>query len=167
MLTLSNKASEFLTALYEKEYEKLYHFALLRLKDHHRSEEIVQDTFLAAHIKGDLFKTHENPAGWLMDTLKNKLKHELRAKQRVTNLLIKMSGQAENVTYMPSFEGNDIEAKLAEDERRLLHIVYIEGYSTKEAAKSLGMSYPACRKKLQRLRERLKDENNQYVFSIF
>ncbi len=53
--------------------DALFRFAILRLKDEHLAEDLIQDTFLAA-LKGiERFKTGSSPRPWLMGILKHKI----------------------------------------------------------------------------------------------
>ena len=63
----------FIEAIYFEYYKKLVIYARAFLKDQEKAQEIVQDVYHEAVLHVDVVMTHENPGGWLMKTLKNKL----------------------------------------------------------------------------------------------
>lgn len=70
------KQSELLEQLYREHFAILSKYARKMMPGDARAEELVQDTFNTACEKGEeFFKTHPKPEGWLMDTLKNKIRN--------------------------------------------------------------------------------------------
>ena len=69
-------------ALYLAHVEKLLRYAQGQIQNREMAEELVQDTFHEAYLKFDRLRCHENPGGWLMQTLKNKLANYQRARRR-------------------------------------------------------------------------------------
>ncbi len=53
--------------------DALYRFALLRVKDRHVAEDLVQETFLSALQAADRFKGNSSPRTWLIGILKHKI----------------------------------------------------------------------------------------------
>ena len=68
----------FLEELYREFFPKLWRYALTALRDPERAREVVQDTFHEAVRRIDVVMVHENPRGWLMETLKKKIKRAER-----------------------------------------------------------------------------------------
>ena len=60
-------------ALYLAHVQKLLCYAQSQIQRREIAEELVQDTFHEAYLQFDRLRCHENPGGWLMQTLKNKL----------------------------------------------------------------------------------------------
>ena len=50
-----------------------------------------------------------------------------------------------------------VSRRLTEEEYRLIRMVYYEGASTEEAALTLGVTAAACRKRIQRIRDKLRE----------
>lgn len=71
----------FFTRLYQDNFWKLRRCAQVHLNPE-QAEEVVQDTFHAALEKIDLMTAHQNPGGWLMETLKNKIRNCQRTNHR-------------------------------------------------------------------------------------
>ena len=68
--------NELVERLYRLHFKKLFIYANAVLRDPEQAKDVVQDTFHEALRRIDVFAKHENPGGWLMNTLKNKLKEK-------------------------------------------------------------------------------------------
>lgn len=73
--------NELVERLYRLHFKKLFIYANAVLRDPEQAKDVVQDTFHEALRRIDVFATHENPGGWLMNTLKNKLKENERTRR--------------------------------------------------------------------------------------
>ena len=82
----------FFNQLYQENFWKLRRYALTCLNEN-QAEEIVQDTFFEATKKIDILIAHENPGGWLMDTLKNKIRNCQRRNQKELMLLVSLDSE--------------------------------------------------------------------------
>ena len=67
------------------------------------AEELVQDTFHDAWSKFGELINHENIGGWLMQTLKNKMRNYARAKRREANLLVDHGDRSEDIAAPDDF----------------------------------------------------------------
>ncbi len=74
--------NELVERLYRLHFKKLFIYANAVLRDPEQAKDVVQDTFHEALRRIDVFSKHENPGGWLMNTLKNKLKENERTRRR-------------------------------------------------------------------------------------
>ncbi len=143
--------------LYAEHFELLYHYAYTVLHDRPSAENLVNDTFLDAIKKAELLLTHENPTGWLMQALKFHIRHYLTAQAKQPTIL-----PLDSVQEPPSQESElkDAEESLSEEDRRFYELYYKHGLSHKELSKRFGISVSASQKRLERIREKLK----QYLF---
>lgn len=64
----------------------LYRFALLRLRDHQKAEEVVQDTLVAALQAHERFNGGASTRTWLIGILKHKIMDQFRHEARETQL---------------------------------------------------------------------------------
>lgn len=67
----------------------LFRYALPRLRDHHATEEVLQETFLAALKSVDTFRGDSSPRTWLVGLLRRKIADHYRKRYR--------EGQAESL----------------------------------------------------------------------
>ena len=72
----------FIENLHRKCFKKLTIYAASKLRDSDRAQDVVQDAFHEALVHIDDIMTHENPGGWLMKTVKNKILESERAHRR-------------------------------------------------------------------------------------
>ena len=81
---------EMLEQLYYANYKKLLLYALSASQSQVSAPELVQDTFHEAVLHIDTLMTHANPGGWLMQTLKYKMKENDKARQRDAKYLLSL-----------------------------------------------------------------------------
>lgn len=157
---------EFLEELFTQNYTGLVELAYGKLKGQYsginasskmeRAEEIAQDVFLTAYQNMASLRSSSNPTGWLFNTMRNKLRHELRSRQVVVEYY--------SNEFLDSFEYRDpedlSESRLAQvltaEELEMARQVYLDGRSTGEVAELHGLTPAACRKKLSRIRKKLE-----------
>ena len=78
--------NELVERLYRLHFKKLFIYANAVLRDPEQAKDVVQDTFHEALRRIDVFAKHENPGGWLMNTLKNKLKENDRTRGEISSV---------------------------------------------------------------------------------
>lgn len=154
----------------EKYYQEMFYqlsaYAQSALNDRSLAEEAVQDTFRIACAKADSFLSSPNPKGWLLNTLKNVIHNTIRSRAYLSNLVVFSMDFDENmVSEEPDAPDIDIlYSDLADNEDyRLLKKIALDKCTMLEAAKELGISVEACKKRVQRAKKKLKkhfEENN-------
>ena len=151
----------FFDALYLEMYDMLLIYAERALDNQHAlAEEAVQDTFRICWMKMDEVVVSENPKGWLLETLKNVIRNIRRSQARYANLLLVL-----NKTFPaadPAAEdeiGLDLAYGDLKDnpDYQLLKEFVLEHRSIKELAREREITVDACKKRIQRAKERLKE----------
>lgn len=155
---MTKEQSKRIEALYLEMFRRLYGVALAALNDPHLAEEAVQDTFRIACAKPDSLLSSQNPQGWLMNTLKNVMM-KIRSRRAYDKAyVIPLLSDHENLIGKADGENNGILSLVDEDDRRILTLTALEGRTMNDAAKILGISLEACKKRAQRARRRLKEK---------
>lgn len=157
----------FFNQLYQETFWKLRRYALTYLSES-QAEEIVQDTFFEATQKIDILMTHENAGGWLMNTLKNKIKNLQRKNQKELMLLVSLESQdilqiadpksADDIVEQKetfSHTSQKIKDSLSPDEIHLLKRIVFDNASHKEVSEELEISVWTSQKRLERIRVKL------------
>lgn len=157
----------FFNQLYQENFWKLRRYALTCLNEN-QAEEIVQDTFLEATKKIDILVAHENPGGWLMDTLKNKIRNCQRKNQKELMLLVSLDPETILQIAAPRstediVEQNEslsatsqiIKDSLSPDDLHILKRIIFDNASHKEVSDELQISVWASQKRLERIRVKL------------
>lgn len=158
---------KFIEQLYYDYFAKLMIYASASLKDQSRSQDVVQDTFHEAVRRIDALMAHPNPGGWLMVTLKNKIREDERAHRRYMRHFLSLNTDllTEPGTQDPHPQLDQKEAPLLEqieqaltpEEYLLLKRLTIDRASHLEVAKEFNISVYASQKRLERIRKKLYD----------
>lgn len=140
-----------------------------------QAEEVVQAAFHEAVEKIDIFVSHENPDGWLMVTLKNKINNCRRKNQ--SDLLRLVSLDSETAQQIAIAENTEeaveqeeslvsiqkaIQSVLSKEEQYLLKRLIFEHASHKEVASELGITVWSSQKRLERIRNKLRKNFPEY-----
>jgi RNA polymerase sigma-70 factor (ECF subfamily) len=155
---MSRVENEFLERLVHEMHNILLSYAGIRVADYDSAYDVVQETYLAAQKNIDKLMLSENPKGWLIETLKNKVLHEKRAKARFYMLTQKMAMDGAQMTSAGDIYDSDMIDLLNKDEYYVLRKAFVEGFSIKEIADLLGITYETCKKRIQAAKRKLAQE---------
>jgi RNA polymerase sigma-70 factor (ECF subfamily) len=157
---LGTAENEFLTRMFDEMYSFLLNLAQVRMHDEQGAHDAVQETFLAAVNNIDKLMRSENPRGWLVNALKYKVMHEMRAKTRFIMLCQEMAMASNRAPPADIYDayGQNLAETLAKEEYEVLRLVYIDGYKAREAAALLGITHDACKKRIQTAKRKLAQE---------
>lgn len=156
---ISGKQGQYIERLYKEMYDSLCSYAYGILKNTHLSEEAVQETFQIACSKPTALMSSENPKGWLMNTLKNVVRNMLRKRAALEKYIAE--AESANIDLIASpVPGSNVDLMysdmVTEAEFQLLKWVAIDQYTMLEAAKVLGITVEACKKRVQRAEKKLR-----------
>lgn len=158
-VALNPEQESWMEQLYGEVYSSLLIYAQCALKDDPLAEEAVQDAFRIACSSIEELMRSANPAGWLMNALKNVIQNVRRRRARLNKLVV-TAFSVEQVTVPPQTGGVELalacEQALGEDEYKLLKMVAIDHHTMLEAANEFGISVETCRKRLLRVKKKLK-----------
>lgn len=143
--------------MYREMFKKMCIFAKKQLGDSSLAEEAVQETFRIACEKEPRVLMSENPRGWMMATLKYTISNMKREREYLGKMLQQLHLQEaaletpeENVDILYS----DLVCKADFD---MLKMIVLEKYTIKDAAEYYGISVNACKKRISRIKQRLKN----------
>ena len=147
--------------LYRQMYCFLFEYARSSLPNDALAEEAVQDTFHIACQKPEALCGSPNSKGWLVKTLKYVISNTLRSRATASRILkeyfssqlneISASGDLEKIEILYGDVANS-------DDFLLLKEMTLDGLSHLEMAKKRGISVDACRKRMQRAKENLRNK---------
>jgi len=145
--------------LYMEMFEKLRIYARCSLNSEALAEEAVQETFRIACQKPDELCNNPNPRGWLVITLKNTIRN-IKSNQASTRRIAEryLMTQIKEISFSEDrIALNFLYANLADTEEfQLLKEFAIDGLSHEEMARSRGITVNACKKRVQRAKEKLQ-----------
>lgn len=147
----------------------MWRFALVLSRNGDLAQELVQATALRALEKQALYSPGTRLDRWLMSMMINVWRNDLRARRvRVgagvvdaENVLV-LDGAAQIETNIFASQVLNAVAQLPEAQRETVLLVYLEGWSYREAADALGIPVGTVMSRLAAAREKLaslKDES--------
>lgn len=136
--------------------DMLFRLCVAMLGNRTDAEDALSGTMLRYWTKGQRFDSEEHRKAWLLRVASNICKDMCRFRKR--NAYVNLDD-----LYDLCVEESDVSImgevmRLPMKQRVVIHLYYIEGYSTKEIAEILSISPAAVRKRLQYGREQLKLE---------
>lgn len=146
--------------LYIDMYPKLLRYASNALGDPHLAEEAVQDTFRIACVKSEQLMASQNRQGWLTNTLKYVIRNTRRSQAKFNSLFKIITTEAQ--ISLEKVEDNVDLAMycttvLGKEDFWLVKQIIIEKRTMLDASNEIGISVNACKKRIQRAKEKLKD----------
>lgn len=158
-MALSEFELRLIEQLYRAHYQRLYLYAKALLQDEHLAEEAVQDTFHIACGRVEELQHSEDPAGWLMVAEKNVIRNMERSRSSLYSVM-KRDIPYENAALGAKSDEISVDVLyggiLPEEDFRLLKRIALDGWTYLEAAEELSISVEACRKRVQRSKEKLR-----------
>ena len=150
-----------IATLYLELFDHLKAYAKVSLGSAASAEEAVQETFRIACQRPDVLCGSSNPEGWLHVTLKNTIRNMLKnreiAKRIVEQYLVT---QVKEIAISEDQINLHIlyEDVADTEEFKLLSELAIEKKSHKEMADARGITVEACKKRVQRAKEKLQEK---------
>lgn len=145
--------------LYLELFDRMMAYARSSLQSESQAEEAVQETFRIACMKPEELCTSQNPRGWLLNTLKFTIQNKKRCNDNASRLLTdyiasqsRETAVSEDKVRLEVLYGNIADL----DEFKLLQEMAVDGKSQLEMAQDRGISLDACKKRVQRAKEKLR-----------
>ena len=156
---MDTEQSKLIESLYLEMFDKLMIYARASLEDKALAEEAVQETFHTACQKPEKLCSSPNPQGWLVITLRNTIRNMKSSRATAVRIVEKyLLTQLKEVSFSEDrVQLNVLYKNVADTEEfKLLLEMAIEGKSHVEMAKSRGITVSACKKRVQRAKEKLQ-----------
>lgn len=152
--------------VYNRYYKPLYNTALRIVKDSHWAEDVMQEAFLKAFTKLDMFKGEVTFGAWLKKIVVNHSidqykKQNRNAMDAIDNVLYKVEDDNHKEEAVIDFQQVKAQQALAaiqslkESYRVVLTLLYIEGYDNDEITEILGITPGNCRTTISRAKDAL------------
>lgn len=141
-------------ALIDLTQNSLYKFCLLMSNNREVAEDLCQETYIKALQSITKLQNPKTFVGWLYQIARNLfVDHTRSAAYRKNSALEEADEVAVGSDMEAILNVQRILAQFAPEERFLLLLIEIEGYSYQEAGNLAGLSEDAVRSKLHRLRQ--------------
>jgi len=150
--------------VWEEFHAPLQQFIRRRVSDEDTAEDVLQDVFLKIHQRMDALKDVRKLEGWVYQITRNAIIDSYRSRRPTTPL------DAEEVLDLPEeLPDDDIVSELLpcvramvkslpEVDRQALVLTEYRGLSQRELAERLGLSFSGAKSRVQRAREKLKQQ---------
>ena len=143
--------------IYRRNAPKLFKIANYTLRNRSVSEEIVHDVFTVLLARRADVERYENPDGFLIEVLRNRIGNELQKAYRKREEPLEEKHESIAATEPDKERVADILPDwLTEDERKILIWRVEEDIGFREIARRLGCSEHACHGRMYRLKEKFK-----------
>ena len=152
---MNKEQSNFISALHNKYAPSMVQLTYRRIGDAELAKDLVQETFLIACCKSNIIFSHNNPAGWLFNTLKNLTMREMqKAYHSEAFLDYDVVDETEKLNLSMDLY---IPKGLTDSERELILMRVNEDMSFEEISNIKGISDVACRKQVSRAFQKCKN----------
>ncbi|GAB1819106.1 RNA polymerase sigma factor [Herbidospora sp. RD11066] len=151
----SSPEAPIIEELYREYWPLVCGFLLRRTRDPHLAEDLAQETFIKA-TRALLGWRGENPAAWLLAIARNVLVDHARRTRRELPLP-DPEELAVPALDLAALDVRQALEKVDERHRRLLTLVYLEGFSLVEVAAMTGRTTPAVKTAIWRARAAFAD----------
>lgn len=159
-MALTEEESHYVEDLYIQCFQSMFIFARKLTSSASMAEEAVQCTFAVACERLEKVRESDNPPGYLVAILRNIVKNMNRARSRLNGTMVNLMSlegfadtQAIDHVIDPEIFFNDL---MTHEEFEMLKRVALDGYTIGQTAEEFGISLEACKKRIQRLKERIK-----------
>lgn len=149
--------------LYSLVYKELYRIALVNLKNQHDASDVVSDTVLEAYSSIKKLRDEKAFKAWIIKILtvkiKNKQKEYIKTRDYRTDLEDLENSVEQKEAAEINYSGLEIMEefrRLNEEERLILSLSVVSGYTSEEIAKATGLSANTVRSKAARAKIKLK-----------
>lgn len=149
--------------LYSLVYKELYRIALVNLKNQHDASDVVSDTVLEAYSSIKKLRDEKAFKAWIIKILtvkiKNKQKEYIKIRDYQTDLDDLENSVEQKTAGEINYGGLEIMEefrRLNEEERLILSLSVVSGYTSEEIAKATGLSANTVRSKAARAKIKLR-----------
>ena len=150
--------------LWQEFHTPLQQFIRRHVSDEHTAEDVLQDVFLRIHQHMDTLKDVRKLEGWIYQITRNAIIDSYR-RSRPTSTL----EAAEALDLPQELPDDDVVSELLpcvramvrslpDRDRQALVLTEYQGLTQKELAERLGLSFSGAKSRVQRAREKLKQQ---------
>lgn len=154
--------------LFERYKKGIFNLCLRMLGKYEEAEDITQDIFVKVYENLNSFKGESSFKTWLYRIGTTTCIDSLRKRKSFWNYLSKMTKMNEQkIENIPEYGEKEWVQKilktLPENQRLMLILRYVQGFSSKETAEILNCSEGSLKVKLFRARENFKKQSEKYL----
>lgn len=151
---------------------KLYRFAFNMLRNELDAEDVIQELLIKVWQRKDQFDLIENKEAWCMTVTRNLSIDKIRARKQSSQDISEYHFIQDHGAT-PDILAEDRESlkmvmevlnALPENQKQIIHLRDVEGYSYKEISELIGLSEDQVKVNLFRARQRLKEKLKNFKY---
>ena len=152
--------TDALGRLYEITSEAVYGYALSLTKNAHDAEDVMQETFVRAHLASGQYRSQGKPTAWLLRIARNLALMKLREGQN--SVTMSPEDWMEAFADRPDFTSEDamtltqLMDALTDEEREIVSLHALTGFRHREIAEMMDLALPTVLSKYHRALKKLK-----------
>lgn len=147
--------TEAFARLYSEVYRDLYHIAFYSLRNSHDACDAVSDTVMDAFCSIGRLRDEKAFKSWIMRILSAKIKRKQREYFNTPADIEEAFMESGDFDYL-SFEVKEALENLGNEERLLLSMSVLGGYTSKEISEICAMKASTVRSKLAKIKKQLR-----------
>lgn len=156
------KKQEEIAKAYTEYSNRVRRFIQSGIREEKAVEDILQDVFMEALRKYDVFSRHPKQIGWLYRTARYKMQEYIR-KNEYNQLVVSSQEEQEELGrhetgYLASEFNQTLKEVLSDEELQRFKRFFVWGYSVEELANREGISVNNMRVRLTRLKQKILKE---------
>lgn len=157
---MERKYDQLFQTLYDAYAEKIQTWAYRQTGDMERSKDIMQETFIVLWVKMNKIAEYEKLRAWLFRVARNEILHAYRDMQQDAQIFTEFDETAiSEIGYEPDLDLMEmLPPSMPVEDKRMLHMRYAECRPVKAIADEYGISESACKMRLKRLRNEIKEK---------
>jgi len=157
MNTHTTEEKEYFNYIYDEMYRSLYLYAASMCQSSCDIEDVLQETFKETYVLIRKVRNSDNPEGFVMNILKNKLMKWQDRQKKDRKVLDAVCNEGfrkidENYKEIWDFCKNNLKKK----DYLIIRCRYCKGFSIAEIAGMFGISEAACKMRIKRSLNKLK-----------
>jgi RNA polymerase sigma-70 factor, ECF subfamily len=153
--------------------QRLFAYCFYMLGSRQEAEDIVQETFIRAYQSLHLYRFDQSFPGWLYRIAGNQCLTLLKRRNKWNALLPKFwrvdhkPSAEEEVSMRVEYDLSDLLNRLTAQEKQIIILYALEGYTLDEIAQGSGLKAGTVRKRLERLRKKLRKASTEREGSAY
>lgn len=152
-----DRTKEALDSLYKANYKCLYQIALNAVHNPDNAMDLVQETFKIACEKSNECLSSPNPHGWLVIAIGHVIGNYIQKQPNIMKYIVPLADW-DQPTEMLISVAKKYEGLIESETLSLLIWVYCQERPYQEIADKLDISLSACKKRIQRAKEKFRTE---------
>lgn len=152
-----------LTTAWSQHQQELRNWARYKLRNPDDADDFLQDVFLKTLRQGERFCSVQNARAWLFEVARNAVADRLRVARELVELPEDLEAPVEETDTVDALTAclPRVLSELSAEDREAITLCDLQGMPQAEFAKLKGLGLSAAKSRVQRARQRLREQMTQ------